>query len=850
MGAPFGIFNYDWSVTRRTQADTGRFDDPRDWTITEWAVLIMLAIATTLLCLCMLQGLFCLKWPEKVSHEPVGTSSTRSPKPNEPSVLSKNQSSREFGSSRQERNQSRAPPRKEGDHLLVSSWEKLMRRTLFFGLIHATACGGVYCIFMAQINFNRASVSNVLCLCFYAMLTVQLSVGFWVAMFGFFVKLCCRDPLKAACPILNAPVQTKLERKVAILLPVYNEDVRRVLSGLEASMTSLCKACEATGEDVPVRRFDWHVLSDTRVPETAEVEAETFADYSRFCLAERGVKVFYRRREQNTNKKVGNIAEFLERAGDCYDYMIVLDADSLMSGDTMIKMARTMAANNQVGIIQAQVVPVRQSSAFGRIFQFSATMLGEMLVQGYSWVMLDAGTYIGHNAIIRIHAFRRSAELPILPGKAPLGGHILSHDHCEAAMMRRAGWEVWFLPSGDGSYEEIPTNLIDFAARDFRWLTGELQHLKLLLMPGLPPMSRYQLTFAATHYLGGIAWIALTLIGSQSLADCEWGNVTCAQQTRADKLFLFGAFSLTAMLLFGSRIMIVVLCLCGKSHAPGGILRCILSMLIEILFTTCLAPIFSMITLWSTIKILRGQGSGWDAQDRQGAVISWLMIINKLGGYAIVSAIIPLLYFFAHAYSAALVCLPFFASIVIAVPIAKYTSAPKGGSGDWLRKMKLFMSPYEGHNVPETDLDGCEQRLMVAMKQFEDQGAARLIIAPSEDSLNADSITKLSHLASGSINPTSRVHALSRKISSWKTVGEISVGMRRNRLVSAEQEERELAQAVLGHVLPKNSAELEFKIEIEPLLLASSTVSQAPPAAKPPEYTEQTRGSSSNWERV
>ena len=66
----------------------------------------------------------------------------------------------------------------------------------------------------------------------------------------------------------------------------------------------------------------------------------------------------------------------------------------------------------------------------------------------------------------------------LLPGKPPLGGHILSHDHVEAAMMRKAGWEVWFLPDGTGSYEEIPTNLNDFVARDFRWLTGELQHLK------------------------------------------------------------------------------------------------------------------------------------------------------------------------------------------------------------------------------------------------------------------------------------------------------------------------------------------------------------------------------------
>jgi len=663
---------------------------------------------------------------------------------------------------------------------------------------------------------------------------VQLSVGFWISVFGFFVRLCSKDPVAEACPLLKQPQVEKIDRKIAILFPIYNEDVRRVLSGLEASMASLVSACEKEGTNCPVRRFDWHILSDTRKPDIAEEEAETFASYGKFCKAKRGINVFYRRREKNTNKKVGNISEFLERAGDKYDYMVIFDADSMMSGETLIKMARLMVSSPQAGIVQVQAMPVRQASLFGRIFQFSATMFGEMLVQGYSWILLEAGTYIGHNAIIRIHAFKQAAELPVLPGKPPLGGHILSHDHVEAAMMRRAGWEVWFLPCGDGSYEEIPTNLNDFVARDFRWLTGELQHLKLILMPGLPPMSRYQLSFAATHYLGGICWIAMTLVGSQAIAHCDWQDSICPALDPRQEIFLYaGTLGLVILLLFGSRILIVLLMLCGKTKAPGGVFKCCISMLIEMVVSTCLAPMFAIITLNSTIKVLKGQGSGWDAQDREGRAITWCEVLSSLGGYGLVAALVPIVYVIAGAYNASVASLPFFLSVVLAVPLAKLTSAPKGGGGEWTRKHGLFMSPYEEPLVPEADLDGAEARLKVELEAFEatalDRATSGSVRHPENVSLDRGTSGMTSGGVPSPAASSGSSSSLLRRVSSWSSAGGVTVGMRRNKIRSHTTETVEVAKASDQVPLVRTQTEMSLLVDLESFLLAEPSVAPPPP---------------------
>src|SRR6202023_2775375 len=125
-----------------------------------------------------------------------------------------------------------------------------------------------------------------------------------------------------------------------------------------------------------------------------------------------------------------------------YECMIVLDADSIMTGTALVTLARLMEAHPEIGILQSLPLPVGRESLFSRLIQFGARLQSPMLSSGLAYWQLGDSNYWGHNAIIRVAPFARYCTLPRLSGKPPLGGEILSHDFVEAAFMRRGGYEV------------------------------------------------------------------------------------------------------------------------------------------------------------------------------------------------------------------------------------------------------------------------------------------------------------------------------------------------------------------------------------------------------------------------
>ena len=282
---------------------------------------------------------------------------------------------------------------------------------------------------------------------------------------------------------------------------------------------------DATGEG---GAFSYFVLSDTSDPavgaaEEAAVEAWKAADPDR-------ERILYRRRTDNTGYKAGNVRDFCARWGKDYTLMLPLDADSLMSGDQIVRLVRMMQAHPKIGILQSLVVGMPSASAFARIFQFGMRHGMRSYTMGQAWWVGDCGPFWGHNALVRIKPFHEQCDLPMLPGKPPLGGHVLSHDQVEATLMRRAGYEVRVLPVERGSWEENPPTMLEFARRDVRWCQGNMQYLKLLDLPGLYPMSRFQLVWAILMFIGIPAWtlmIALLPVAAwegRSVADFPVGS--------------------------------------------------------------------------------------------------------------------------------------------------------------------------------------------------------------------------------------------------------------------------------------------------------------------------------------
>ena len=305
----------------------------------------------------------------------------------------------------------------------------------------------------------------------FTVLFAWIAFSFASALVGFALSLGAPDKILGLDPHSALPVLTA---RHALLVPTYNESPGRVIARLQAIYESVT----ASGR---LAHFDFFILSDTTDPAIWLREEAQYLD-----LLERtqSRQIFYRHRSKNIARKSGNIGEWITRFGGVYLGMVILDADSLMTGDTIVRISAALEENPHVGLIQTLPMIVNGQSLFARIQQFAGRLYGPMLARGISWWHGPEGNYWGHNAAIRVKAFADHASLPLLTGRKPFGGHILSHDFVEAALMRRAGWAIIMAPSLLGSYEEVPPSIAEYASRDRRWCQGNLQHTKVLTANG------------------------------------------------------------------------------------------------------------------------------------------------------------------------------------------------------------------------------------------------------------------------------------------------------------------------------------------------------------------------------
>jgi membrane glycosyltransferase len=369
--------------------------------------------------------------------------------------------------------------------------------------------------------------------------------------------------------------------RTALVVTLCNEDA----APLAAYLNSLLPSLEKAGLGETTRVF---VLSDSFRPESIAGEEAALAH-----LLEDG-RIVYRRRARNTGHKPGNIADWLETHGADHDYMLVLDADSRMTGGRIARMIREMEARPDLGLLQAGIALVPGRSRFGRHQRLSARLLTPNFIRGFAALTGASGNYWGHNALIRTAAFRCAARLPELPGAAPLGGPILSHDFVEAAWIRRAGWAVALDPDLRGSAEDGPQTVEEFHRRDRRWCQGNLQHLRLLSEPGLDPVSRLHLASGAFSYLAAPIWLALiVLIASGAVA-------------------VDGALPLAVV-----AVLLLVPKLCamprrlGRARTLRRRARLLRASLVELVVSTLLAPLVMLRQSRSVAAVLCGRDCGW-----------------------------------------------------------------------------------------------------------------------------------------------------------------------------------------------------------------------------------------------
>ena len=476
-------------------------------------------------------------------------------------------------------------------------------------VLTAPAVGGLY----SALRFDGVGPLDIAILLVFAPLFAWTAHAFISALAGFISH--GRSPL---CPCLDPDTpRPRLSSRTAILAPIYNEDPRPVFARLRAMIGSL-RAIGADGD------FDVFLLSDTTRP---EIHAEEYAQFQRLRdRMGRDAAVYYRHRPENIDRKAGNIGEWVRRFGGAYDHMVVLDADSLMTGDTLVRLAAAMESDSTAGLIQTTPTLVNLNSLLARTQQFASRLYGPMLARGIAWWSGPQGNYWGHNAIIRVQAFASCAGLPHLPGKKPFGGHILSHDFVEAALLRRAGWTVRMAPRLGGSYEESPPNLAALIARDRRWCQGNLQHLLVLPARGLHWISRLHLLRGVSSYLTAPLWLALVVMGLLLSLQPAWGVGPSAIAAATHSLtqppqetgLIAGIFGVSMGLLLAPKLLSFIALLASPDELRlfGGGRRALVGMMLEISLSTLIAPVMMFNQIRALASILSGRDSGWPPQSR------------------------------------------------------------------------------------------------------------------------------------------------------------------------------------------------------------------------------------------
>ena len=556
---------------------------------------------------------------------------------------------------------------------------------------------GVVSLIFADLLWRTGwSASRTVLLVLFVILFLLVAIGCTHGIFGFLLRV-FGDKARITS-FADYAKQSITGTSTAIIVPIYNEDVPRVYEGIRSTYESL----RQTGQ---LECFDFYILSDSTDPDKWIEEERRWHGLVR-DLGALG-RIHYRRRFNNEGKKSGNVRDFLNTWGRRYRYFICFDADSIMHGETVLRLVQMMEVHPTVGLIQTLPALVNAESLFGRMQQFANRLYAPIFITGLNFWTLSTGNYWGHNAIIRTEPFMQFCDLPQLPGRKPFGGQILSHDFVEAALMLKENWRVWFAYDLEGSYEEGPQGMIESAQRDRRWCQGNLQHGMVLFASGLRGVSRIHLTLGIFGYLSSPLWLAFML----TYCWIRWSfNLTGLSQLPPVESFWLGALSGTA-----HALLVFIICMAAlflpkvlalmelaldsrRRKAFGGMFKVTASAVVETLFSALHAPLQM---LWHTqfvITILLGLGVNWGAQNRgaDGTSIRcalrchwWQMLVGVIWGGLIIWLDPTVFWWFS----------PVLAGLLLAVPLSVLTN--RSALGRLVGDLGLFVTPEETHPPEE-----------------------------------------------------------------------------------------------------------------------------------------------------
>lgn len=510
----------------------------------------------------------------------------------------------------------------------------------------------------------------------FTLLFTWVAVGFMTAAMGVWVML-KGDSHSLSSKNLGTEALDKKAR-TAIIMPICNEDVSTVFAGLKSTINSLSKNKYAS-------QFDFFVLSDTS---NAETRAQEVNAWSALKTELKGaVNVYYRWRMLRTKRKSGNVEDFCRRWGQSYRYMVVLDADSIMTGEALEKLVRLMEENPSAGIIQTAPKTCGLDTLHARVQQFSSRMVGRVFTLGMQYWQLGESHYWGHNAIIRVKPFMEYCALAPIQGTHNLSGHILSHDFLEAALMRRAGYRVWLVSDLEGSYEQQPPSLTAELQRDRRWCQGNLQNIQLLTQPGLHPAHRAMLLTGVMSYVSAPLWLMFIIIGSFMGFSGESSVMHLKEHSISWLWVLTGA-----MLLLPRFMGMAAAIATGEAAQYGGVLKLIRSTCLEAVLAMFQAPIRMAAHSIFVFGAITGWKLEWKSPPREAQNVSYEEAKSFFGTISVV-ALLTTIFCVSLNFAASIWLLPILVPLVLAVPLAMITGHL--ALGEKLRSAHYLIIPEE-----------------------------------------------------------------------------------------------------------------------------------------------------------
>ena len=533
-----------------------------------------------------------------------------------------------------------------------------MRRWLFSGLV-ALVAAGLLGLAWAVLAPGGWSVWEALLFVCLAANAPWLGLSAATGLIGLGIRLFATDPSAAVVPGMRRQgggTASHIASRTAVAICVRDEDMDAVVPPLEDLLRDLA----ATGH---ADRFAVAILSDTPAGPAADEEADAAAA---FAARHPPGAVRYRRREANTGYKAGNVMDFLDRHAEGFDLLLLLDADSRMTAEAVLRLVRIMEAEPGCALVQPTIAGDEAESAFQDVFGFGHRHGARIWATGQAWWQDRQGPFWGHNALIRIAPFREHCRLPTLPD----GSAILSHDHVEAARLHAAGWAVRVVPEDGGSLDTHPPHLIAFLDRDLRWAAGNWQYRLLLRSRDLGRLGRFQMLQALLHYALAPLWLAMLPLAALNAAS---GGAEGTPRGLLLALLLACYVSLHMPKLAGYAEALLRPATAGVAQVARLELLCRMGR--ELFFTFLFEPIAAVDKTVTILSLATGRRSGWAPQERRTRRVGAPEAVRRFWPHILAGAALLGLGFAGSPF-AGLLLLPAVLGLFLVVPFCVLTSKP------------------------------------------------------------------------------------------------------------------------------------------------------------------------------